>query len=145
MPRDAEGSLAAFTLLPQPFRATSFPGLTPKLIPHATADPGTLTIHTTITSIGASSEPVAITGTESWSDHGGQSVYTDVRTTGTPRVAGLSAELMMERLGTSNRSVLSMSSGRGLMSSSSWSSPKPKMRMFWGFWVLGVVIQYLFR
>ena len=105
MSRDAEGSLAAFTLLPQPFRATSIPGVTPGLIPHATADPGTLTIHTTITSIGASTEPEAITGIESWSDHGGMSVYTDVRTTGTPRVAGLSAELIMDRVRTPYRSV----------------------------------------
>ena len=105
MSRDAEGSLAAFTLLPQPFRTTSLPDITANPIPHATADSGTLTIHTTITSIGASTEPEAITGTESWSDNGGQSVYTDVRTTGTPRVAGLSAELIMDRVRTPYRSV----------------------------------------
>lgn len=97
--------MAAFTLLPQPFRATSLPDITAKPIPHATADPGTLVTFATTTS-NKVSESLEITEFTSWSDHGGLSVYTDVRTTGTPRVAGLSAELMMDRVRTPDRSVL---------------------------------------
>jgi hypothetical protein len=82
----------AFTILPQPFRTTSFPGITAS-VPRATADPGTLSIYTTTTT-SASGSGSGIPGVSTWSDRGGISIYTDVRTTGTPRVAyGVGAEL----------------------------------------------------
>jgi hypothetical protein len=76
--------MAAFTILPQPFRASSYPGATS--IPRATADPGTLSQYTTTTTSTTTSKS-AISSVSSWSDKGGISVYTDVRTTGTPRLA----------------------------------------------------------
>jgi hypothetical protein len=82
--RQTSGNMAAFTILPQPFRTSSYPGATS--IPRATADPGTLSRYTTTTTSATTSESVT-SRVSSWSDRGGISVYTDVRTTGTPRLA----------------------------------------------------------
>jgi hypothetical protein len=103
--RDAEGSLAALTILPKQSRATTIPGITVSPIPHATADPGTLTIHITTTSTSIQSESESIAEFKNWSGIGGLSVYTDVRTTGTPRRAGLGVSPGVQRMPLSNRSV----------------------------------------
>ena len=84
MATNAQGDLAAFTILPQPFRTSSFPGATS--IPRATADPGAISSYTTITASPSVSES-AISSVSNWSDRSGISIYTDVRTTGTPRLA----------------------------------------------------------
>jgi len=76
--------MAAFTILPQPFRISLYPGATS--IPRATADPGTISSYTTTTTTPSVSES-AISRISSWSDKGGIAVYTDVRTMGTPRLA----------------------------------------------------------
>lgn len=134
--------MAAFTLLPQPFRATSLPDITAKPIPHATADPGTLVTFATTTSTKAS-ESIEITGFTSWSDHGGLSVYTDVRTTGTPRVAGLGAISAVGQMTISNRSVWFRSGGQELMISASSSKARARMRIFWGIWMLVFAVQFV--
>ena len=79
--------MAAFTILPQPFRTSSFSGAAS--IPRATAEPGTISSYTTITTSPSVSESAIsdVSSVSNWSDRGGISVYTDVRTTGTPRLA----------------------------------------------------------
>ena len=84
MSLDAQGSLAAFTIggLPPTFQPTSLPGIAAS-IPRATVDPGTLPQSTTASLTITSELEIG----KSWSDRGAVSVYTEVRTTGTPRVA----------------------------------------------------------
>jgi len=86
MSLDARGSLAAFTIggLPPTFQPTSLPGITAS-IPRATVDPGTLPQSTTASLTITSESEIG----KSWSDRSAVSVYTDVRITGTPRVAGV--------------------------------------------------------
>jgi hypothetical protein len=99
---DSEGSLAAFTLLPHAFHTSSITGTIPTAIPHATADPATISPSPT----GRINDDTDTVGTLSGiivcSDGGSISVYTDVRTKGTPRVAGLGKEIVYQ---SSNRSV----------------------------------------